>query len=81
MEYRCYASTAFANEFLPAGLSLQSVLAAAAVLYNRKDSLHDEFLHSPTHSVLARIEDFRPLIRASKIPSTTALHSACRQAA
>jgi LysR family transcriptional regulator, chromosome initiation inhibitor len=44
MEYRCYASPAFAVEFLPAGLSLPGVLAAAAVLFNRKDSLHDEFL-------------------------------------
>jgi len=44
MEYRCYASPAFAAEFLPAGLSLPGVLAAAAVLFNRKDSLHDEFL-------------------------------------
>jgi LysR family transcriptional regulator, chromosome initiation inhibitor len=44
MEYRCYASPAFASEFLPAGLSLPGVLAAAAVLFNRKDSLHDEFL-------------------------------------
>jgi LysR family transcriptional regulator (chromosome initiation inhibitor) len=44
MEYRCYASPTFAAEFLPAGLSLPGVLAAAAVLFNRKDSLHDEFL-------------------------------------
>lgn len=44
MEYRCYASPAFAAEFLPAGLALPGVLAAAAVLFNRKDSLHDEFL-------------------------------------
>lgn len=44
MEYRCYASPAFKAEFLPAGLSLPGVLAAAAVLFNRKDSLHDEFL-------------------------------------
>jgi len=44
MEYRCYASPAFTAEFLPAGLSLPGILAAAAVLFNRKDSLHDEFL-------------------------------------
>jgi LysR family transcriptional regulator (chromosome initiation inhibitor) len=44
MEYRCYASPGFAAEFLPAGLTLPGVLASAAVLFNRKDSLHDEFL-------------------------------------
>ncbi len=44
MEYRCYASPAFAADCLPSGLSLPAVLAAAAVLFNRKDSLHDEFL-------------------------------------
>ncbi len=44
MEYRCYASPAFAAEFLPTGLSLRSVLSAPAVLFNRKDALHDEFL-------------------------------------
>ena len=44
MEYRCYASPEFAGEFLPAGLSVPAVLHAAAVLFNRKDSLHDEFL-------------------------------------
>lgn len=45
MEYRCYASPAFVSEFLPAGLNLPAVLVAAAILFNRKDSLHDEFLH------------------------------------
>jgi LysR family transcriptional regulator (chromosome initiation inhibitor) len=44
MEYRCYASPAFASKYLPSGLSLPAVLSAAAVLFNRKDSLHDEFL-------------------------------------
>ena len=44
MEDRCYASPAFAAEFLAHGLSMPSVLNAAAVLFNRKDSLHDEFL-------------------------------------
>jgi LysR family transcriptional regulator, chromosome initiation inhibitor len=44
MAYRCYASPTFAADFLPAGLSLPAVLSAAAVLFNRKDSLHDAFL-------------------------------------
>lgn len=44
MEYRCYASPAFAGEFFPAGLTVPAVLIAPAVLFNRKDSLHDEFL-------------------------------------
>jgi len=44
MEYRCYAAPGFAEEFFPDGLSVPCVLAAPAVLFNRKDSLHDEFL-------------------------------------
>lgn len=44
MEYRCYATPAFIEEFFPAGLTVQSVLGAPAVLFNRKDSLHDDFL-------------------------------------
>ena len=44
MEYCCYATPAFAAEFLPDGLTVAGVLRAPAVLFNRKDSLHDEFL-------------------------------------
>ncbi len=44
MEYCCYATPAFAAEFLPEGLRVASVLRAPAVLFNRKDALHDEFL-------------------------------------
>jgi LysR family transcriptional regulator, chromosome initiation inhibitor len=44
MEYRCYATPSFVNEFFPSGLTVPSVLAAPAVLFNRKDSLHDDFL-------------------------------------
>ena len=44
MEYRCYANPAFAQEFMPQGLTAHAVLGAPAVLFNRKDSLHDEFL-------------------------------------
>ena len=45
MEYRCYATPRFVTEFFPEGLSVSAVLAAPAVLFNRKDSLHDDFLH------------------------------------
>ena len=44
MEYRCYAAPDFAREFFADGLTVPAVLAAPAVLFNRKDSLHDEFL-------------------------------------
>lgn len=44
MAYRCCASPAFASEFLPTGLSLPAALSATAVLFDRKDSLHDAFL-------------------------------------
>ena len=44
MEYRCYATPRFAQDFFPHGLSVSAVLAAPAVLFNRKDSLHEEFL-------------------------------------
>jgi LysR family transcriptional regulator (chromosome initiation inhibitor) len=46
MEYRCYATPEFAQKSFPDGLTVPSVLAAPAVLFNRKDSLHDEFLKS-----------------------------------
>lgn len=44
MEYRCYATPEFAAEYFPDGLSAAAVLSAPAILFNRKDSLHDEFL-------------------------------------
>ncbi|OGB39023.1 MAG: transcriptional regulator ArgP [Burkholderiales bacterium RIFCSPLOWO2_12_67_14] len=44
MEYRCYATPAFAHTSFPDGLTVPAVLAAPAVLFNRKDSLHDDFL-------------------------------------
>lgn len=44
MEYRCYAAPSFVAEFFPEGLNIPGVLAAPAVLFNRKDSLHDDFL-------------------------------------
>lgn len=44
MEYRCCATPAFAGEFFPAGLQVNAVLKAPAVVFDRKDTLHDEFL-------------------------------------
>lgn len=44
MEYECVSSVAFAAEFFPQGLGLHGLLAAPAVLYNRKDGLHALFL-------------------------------------
>lgn len=44
MEYRCYATPGFVADFFPVGLTIAGVLAAPAVLFNRKDSLHDHFL-------------------------------------
>lgn len=43
MEYRCYASVDFAKQFFPHGLTLESAIAAPAVLFNKKDSLHEDF--------------------------------------
>jgi LysR family transcriptional regulator (chromosome initiation inhibitor) len=46
MEYRCVAAPDFAHRHFDRGLSLKAVLGAAAVVFNRKDSLHDEFLQA-----------------------------------
>lgn len=45
MAYRCYATPGFIAEFLRGGLTVPNVLRAPAVLFNRKDALHDDFLH------------------------------------
>jgi LysR family transcriptional regulator, chromosome initiation inhibitor len=44
MEYECVANVEFSRSFFPHGIGLHSVLAAPAVLYNRKDGLHALFL-------------------------------------
>jgi LysR family transcriptional regulator (chromosome initiation inhibitor) len=44
MEYRCYASRSFAAEYFPQGVTARAALKAPALLFNRKDSLHDIFL-------------------------------------
>jgi LysR family transcriptional regulator, chromosome initiation inhibitor len=49
MEYECVSNAEFAREFFPQGLGLHSVLAAPAVLFNRKDGLHAVFLERLLH--------------------------------
>lgn len=44
MDYRCYASPAFAARHFADGLTVPSALQAPAVLFDRKDALHTEFL-------------------------------------
>jgi LysR family transcriptional regulator, chromosome initiation inhibitor len=46
MEYRCVAEPAYARRHFPDGITVPGVLEAVAVLFNRKDSLHDDFLAS-----------------------------------
>jgi LysR family transcriptional regulator (chromosome initiation inhibitor) len=44
MEYECVANVVFAEKFFPQGFGLHGVLAAPAVLFNRKDGIHAQFL-------------------------------------
>ncbi len=44
MTYRCCAAPAYAAEHFRDGLTVQGVLSTTAVLFNRKDALHDDFL-------------------------------------
>lgn len=46
MAYRCVASRLFAERHFAAGFTTGSLLGAPALLFNRKDSLHDTFLES-----------------------------------
>lgn len=46
MMYRCAATPAFAQQYFPRGLTSHDARSAPAVLFNRKDSLHDTFLKS-----------------------------------
>ncbi|MEX3960399.1 LysR family transcriptional regulator [Trinickia symbiotica] len=43
MRYQCVATPVFAREHFAGGLTLPSVLEAAAILFDRKDALHDLF--------------------------------------
>jgi LysR family transcriptional regulator (chromosome initiation inhibitor) len=62
MEYRCYASPSFAEEFFPDGLSVAAIVASPAIVFDRKDKLHDEYItrcvgfpieHYPKHRLPA----------------------------
>ncbi|MFM0234117.1 HTH-type transcriptional regulator ArgP [Paraburkholderia sediminicola] len=44
MEYECVATPSFCRAHFPKGLNLHDILAAPAVLFNRKDGLHTAFL-------------------------------------
>ncbi|SFT49391.1 hypothetical protein SAMN05192563_1001479 [Paraburkholderia aspalathi] len=43
MRYRCVATPGFAREHFAGGLTLPDVLEATAILFDRKDALHDVF--------------------------------------
>lgn len=44
MHYLCVATPAFRQKYFPSGLSIATVLAAPAILFDRKDALHDHYL-------------------------------------
>jgi LysR family transcriptional regulator (chromosome initiation inhibitor) len=44
MEYHCVAAPDFCENYFPSGLNLHSILAAPAVLFNRKDGIHSAFI-------------------------------------
>lgn len=46
MAYKCVASPEFAKRHFSGGVTLPASLAAEAILFNRKDTLHDQFLES-----------------------------------
>jgi len=45
MTYRLLATPDFSTRWFPHGLTEDAVKVAPAVLFNRKDRLHDQFLH------------------------------------
>jgi len=66
MVYRCYASPAFAREFFPAGLDVAAATRAPAMLFDRKDTLHDDYLQRRFGFALANYPRHR-------LPAPTAL--------
>lgn len=44
MQYLCVASPEFRQKYFQTGLSIATVLAAPAILFDRKDALHDVYL-------------------------------------
>jgi len=69
MRYRCVATTGFASAYLPNGISLPSILDVPAILFDRKDAIHDRFL-----SAFLRVNVDR--YRKHYFPSSTALLNA-----
>lgn len=69
MRYRCVATPGFVWDKLPKGMTLPSILDVPAILYDRKDAIHDKFLSS-----LFRVDIGR--YRKHYFPSPTALLNA-----
>lgn len=44
MHYQCVATPEFMQKYFPNGMSITAVLAAPALLFDRKDGLHDQYL-------------------------------------
>jgi LysR family transcriptional regulator, chromosome initiation inhibitor len=44
MEYRCVSTPEFAQQHFKEGMTLQNAISSPAILFNRKDNLHDIFL-------------------------------------
>lgn len=44
MHYLCVATPEFRQKYFPSGMSIASVLTAPALLFDRKDTLHDRYL-------------------------------------
>ncbi|NIF78055.1 ArgP/LysG family DNA-binding transcriptional regulator [Paraburkholderia sp. Cy-641] len=44
MRYRCVATPEFVGTYLPRGMALPAILDVPAILFNRKDAIHDTFL-------------------------------------
>lgn len=49
MEYTCVASHTFVSRYLPNGFSAQSLSTMPAVVYNKKDALHDDMIERVFH--------------------------------
>jgi LysR family transcriptional regulator (chromosome initiation inhibitor) len=69
MRYLCVANKQFAGNHFANGFNMNSVLQATAVLFNRKDKIHDNFL---AEHLRVRVENFPK----HYIPSPEALYDA-----
>ncbi|HDR9471879.1 MULTISPECIES: HTH-type transcriptional regulator ArgP [Burkholderiaceae] len=66
MRYRCVATPEFVAAHLPKGMTLPAILDVPAILFDRKDAIHDKFL-----STFFRVDIDR--YRKHYFPSPTAL--------